>query len=140
MGRPSIKTPKLIKAICARLETGEPLVWICRDPGMPCVATVTSWERSDEEVSSALAHAREIGGDAIAADALAIADETSSDTRTLANGEAVPNSEWISRSRLRVETRLKLLAVWHPKRYGPKQQVEHSGGVNVVAGALDASL
>ena len=37
------------------------------------------------------------------------------------------NTEWISRSKLRVETRLKLLAKWDPKRYGDKITQEHVG-------------
>ena len=125
MGRPSIKTPELIEAICARLETGEPLTSVCAADDMPSTRTVREWQEKDEAVSAALARAREIGGDAIADEALAIADERNED----------PASR-----RVMVETRLKLLAVWHPKRYGPKQQVEHSGGVNVVAQALDANL
>lgn len=75
MGRPSLKTPELIEAICERLSNGEPLAAICRDDGMPSVMTVWNWQDSDEAVSLAIARAREIGGDAIAVQALAIADE-----------------------------------------------------------------
>jgi hypothetical protein len=127
MGRPSLKTPELIEAICARLETGEPLTWICRDDGMPSIRTVDSWIASDPEVSASIARAREIGGDAIAADALAIADESSRDTIKGRDGQDICDSEWVSRSRLRVETRLKLLAKWHPKRYGDKIDVTSGG-------------
>ncbi len=112
MGRPSLKTPELIEAICERLSNGEPLAAICRDDGMPSVMTVWNWQDSDEAVSLAIARAREIGGDAIAVQALAIADERDED----------PASR-----RVMVETRLKLLAKWHPKRYGDK--IEHSGTV-----------
>jgi hypothetical protein len=43
----------------------------------------------------------------------------------------VPDSEWISRSKLRVETRLKLLAKWDPKRYGDRLNLDHSGEMKV---------
>jgi hypothetical protein len=33
------------------------------------------------------------------------------------------NSEHIQRSKLRIETRLKLLAKWNPKKYGERVQV-----------------
>lgn len=140
MGRPSLKTPELIEAICARLETGEPLVWICRDDGFPNTATVWKWEQEDEEVKQAIARAREIGGDAIAADALAIADETSRDTIKGRDGQDVCDSEWVSRSRLRVETRLKLLAKWHPKRYGETVDHKHSGSIAFNATKADESV
>lgn len=74
--------------------------------------TVWNWQDSDEAVSLAIARAREIGGDAIAVQALAIADEREED----------PASR-----RVMVETRLKLLAKWHPKRYGDK--IELNGTV-----------
>jgi hypothetical protein len=90
---------------------------------MPSVATVGVWEREDPEVSSAIARAREIGGDAIAADALAIADERDED----------PASR-----RIMVDARLKLLAKWHPKRYGDKQLIG-SDPENPLPAALDMS-
>jgi len=43
MGRPSIYSPELAEAICARLEAGEPLAAICRDDAMPGVRTVLRW-------------------------------------------------------------------------------------------------
>ena len=89
---------------------------------MPSVATVGNWKAADEVLSSAIARAREEGFDAIALQCLEIADETSRDTVITDTGERA-NSEWISRSKLRVETRLKLLAKWDPKRYGDKLQV-----------------
>lgn len=119
-GRPSLRTPEIIEEIIERLSAGEPMAWICRDPHMPAVRTVTSWMDADEALSASIARARELGGDAIAADALAIADDGSNDTIEGENGSERMNGEWVARSRLRVETRLKLLAKWHPKRYGDK--------------------
>lgn len=78
---------------------------------------------ADEQLSADIARAREAGFDQIAMDALAIADETAFDTREGKDGALTPNSEWITRSRLRVDTRLKLLAKWDPKRYGDKTLV-----------------
>lgn len=119
MGRPSKYSEKLVEAICARLSEGEPLASICRDDGMPGVSTVWQWQKDKPEVSESIARAREIGFDALAAECLDIADETSRDTiKDEETGSERPNSEWITRSRLRVETRLKLLAKWDPKRYG----------------------
>ena len=133
-GRPSKFTLKVAQEIAARLSRGEPLAIICRDEHMPHPSTVRDWQNTDEEFSRAIARAREDGFDAIAAECLDIADDTSRDTKFVKRGEddaAVCDAEWISRSKLRVETRLKLLAKWDPKRYGDKVQTEHSGQVGI---------
>lgn len=121
-GRPSKFTQEIADEICNRLSQGEPLAKICRDSHMPDPSTVGRWKEGREELSHAIARAREEGFDAIAIQCLEIADETSRDTIDTETGERA-NSEWISRSKLRVETRLKLLAKWDPKRYGDKLQL-----------------
>ncbi|MBQ5963158.1 terminase [Massilia sp. ZL223] len=118
-GRPSTYTQEIADEICERLAKGEPLAEICRFDNMPAVRTVSDWKASNAAFSADFARAREEGYDQIAADCLKIADETSNDTVYGENGER-PNTEWISRSKLRIETRLKLLAKWDPKRYGEK--------------------
>lgn len=124
MGRPSDYTPETAAAICARLAEGEPLAQICRDEGMPAVRTVSDWKASHATFAADFARAREEGFDRIAADCLDIADDQSGDTIQTEHGERA-NTEWISRSKLRIETRLKLLAKWDPKRYGDKVTQEH---------------
>ncbi|MEQ0776169.1 terminase [Paraburkholderia tropica] len=122
MGRPTLFTLELAAEICERLAVGEPLASICRDGHMPAVRTVSDWKRDHGQFSADFARAREDGADAIAADCLDIADDATNDTIVTDRGEQ-PNTEWISRSRLRVETRLKLLAKWFPKTYGDKIDV-----------------
>lgn len=135
VGRPSKFTAEIAAEIASRLSKGEPLAVICRDDHMPHPSTVRDWQNADEDFSRLIARAREDGFDAIAAECLDIADDTSRDTKFVARGDdgeaEVCNAEWISRSKLRVETRLKLLAKWDPKRYGDKVQTEHSGGFTV---------
>lgn len=111
-----------IATVVAGLRKGTPLTIICSADGMPNDDTIRDWANADPAIERAIARAREVGFDAIAMDALKIADETAFDTVSTETGER-PNSEWITRSRLRVETRLKLLAKWDPKRYGDKQLV-----------------
>jgi hypothetical protein len=114
MGRPSLKTPELVEAICARLAEGEPLAAICRDDGMPNASTVWDWQQSDPAVSQAIARAREQGFDAIAVDALQLIDNIAED----------PASR-----RIRFDGRLKLLAKWDPKRYGDKLGIGQAEGL-----------
>lgn len=124
-GRPSTFTQEIADEICRRLAQGEPLAQICRDDHMPAVRTVSHWKEASEAFKAHFACAREEGFDQIAADCLDIADETSNDTLCTEHGDR-PNTEWISRSKLRIETRLKLLAKWDPRRYGDKITQEHT--------------
>lgn len=125
-GRPSTFTQEIADEICARLATGETLADICRDDHMPAVRTVSHWKEASEAFKADFACAREEGYDRIASDCLRIADDTDNDTLITEHGDR-PNTEWISRSKLRIETRLKLLAKWDPKRYGDKVDVNHGG-------------
>lgn len=120
MGRPSLKTPELVSAICERLAQGEPLAAICRDEGMPHPSTVRDWMKADAEVSRAIACAREDGEDWLAAECLSIADDGSRDYETKEDGREVVDHDHIQRSKLRIDTRLKLLAKWNPKKYGER--------------------
>lgn len=125
-GRPSTYTQEVADEICARLSKGEPLAQICRDEHMPAVRTVSHWKDANTAFKADFARGRDEGYDAIAADCLAIADETAFDTIQGEHGDRA-NTEWISRSKLRIETRLKLLAKWDPKRYGDKVTNELTG-------------
>jgi hypothetical protein len=113
------RSTSIEERIIEGLSQGTPLAVLCRELGVGR-RTVYDWRDADEALAARIARAREVGFDAIAEDALAIADATEHDTVKGENGDERPNTEWITRSRLRVETRLKLLAKWDPKRYGDK--------------------
>lgn len=127
MGRPSKFSEKVVEAICERLSKGEPLAQICRDEGMPAYRTVRDWEDVHDGVSAAIARAREAGEDALAADCLTIADDATGDFRMGERGLMV-DSDHIQRSKLRIDTRLKLLAKWNPRKWGDR--VQHANDPN----------
>lgn len=117
-------TPEKAAKIIEQLSDGIPLRVICRQEGMPAWRTVYDWMAKDAELSAHIARARELGYDAIAEECLDIADNGTNDwiEKTNADGskyEAL-NGEHIQRSKLRIETRLKLLAKWNPKKYGER--------------------
>jgi hypothetical protein len=120
MGRPSLKTTELVETICERLAKGEPLAAICRDDGMPHPSTVRDWMADDETVSRAIARAREDGEDWLAAECLEIADDGRRDYVPNDDGREVVDHDHIQRSKLRIDTRLKLLSKWNPKKYGER--------------------
>ena len=119
IGRPSKYTPELAAEICERLSNGEPLRQICRDDHMPAWQKIYEWMGRDEALSGAIARAREQGADAIAEEALEILDSPPEYVLTK-QGEAV-DSGYVTWQRNRAEMRLKLLAKWHPKKYGDRQ-------------------
>jgi hypothetical protein len=55
----------------------------------------------------------------MAEDCLRIADDAVNDWMETEHGPRL-NGEHVQRSKLRIETRLKLLAKWNPKKYGEK--------------------
>ncbi len=121
-GRPSKYTPELAAEICERLGKGEPLTVICSGKHMPCDNTVRVWAERDAVFSGDIARARSRGYDALAAECLQIANtplegvETTTDDK----GTTEKRADMLGHRKLQIETRLKLLAKWDPKRYGDK--------------------
>ena len=112
--------------ICAWIAAGKTLRDYCRQDGKPSFSTVYGWMESDKDFETRFARARESGEDVIAQECLSIADDGSNDWQETEYGPRV-NSEHVTRSRLRVDTRLKLLAKWNPKKYGDKVEQFISG-------------
>ena len=129
-GRPSKYTPELVDEICERLSKGEPLAQICRDEHMPHPSTIWDWEQKWPDVSRSIARAREQGEDAIALDCLYIADDNTKDKRILEDGRKITDPDVVQRAKLRIDTRLKLLAKWNPKKWGEKVEVDNKGEMN----------
>lgn len=139
MGRPTKYTIEIADHICEKLADGITLTEICGEDDMPGRRTVYDWMEGEEDwnkaFSARIARAREAGFDEIAEDCLRIADDNSRDVQEYEIAPGVKGTtvdyEVIQRSKLRVETRLKLLAKWSPKKYGDKVQTEHSGEIGI---------
>lgn len=112
MGRPATYNPEtIIPKVCEGLRRGRPLVDICNDPGMPSASTVFAWEVRDPRIAEDIARARAHGFDAIAQ----AVRRTARGYGPELGGESTGD---VKRDRLIVDTDLKLLAKWDPKRYG----------------------
>ena len=126
-GRPSKYDPEIAREMCEMLSEGIPLREICRsDEKFPAWRTVYDWMKKDADLSTAIACARDMGYDAMAEECLDIADNGNNDwmERLDEDGRQIGwqvNGEAIQRSKLRIETRLKLLAKFNPKKYGDRQ-------------------
>lgn len=127
MARPSIYTPELLTAICLRLGTGEPLAEVCRSEGMPDPSTVWRWEQADPEVSQAIARAREAGEWALAWECKQIADTPLiGEEQELDDSGAVvkvKRGDMLGHRKLQIDTRIKLLSKFNPKRWGDKLEL-----------------
>lgn len=129
-GHPTLYSAELAAAICAGLAEGRSLRAVCNDDDMPAMSTVFLWLGQDDkaEFLEQYTRAREQRVDAMFEDMQEIADEARLDyveTRDKAgNPKLILNTENISRSKLRIETRQWMLARMAPKKYGDKMQVE----------------
>lgn len=94
---------------------------------MPSVSTVHEWMKADDAFSGSIARARKDGFDVIAADCLKIADtpKTGKIVKRSPDGTTETIEDMLGHRKLQIDTRLKLLAKWDPKRYGDKQEITH---------------
>ena len=137
MGRPIEEVPQdKANEIIVWISNGQTLRDFCRIEGNPAFRTVYDWLEKDKDFAARFAQARDVGGDVIAEEALAIIDtfpvEAVSDSGSRLDAGHVA---WLKN---RAEMRLKLLAKWNPKKYGDKVGVEHSGAIALDAAILEA--
>jgi len=127
-GRPSTYTREKSDYICRELAKGRSLASICTDVGMPQADTFRAWVIDDiDGISSRSARAYEIGHDAIADECVMIADEVP----PMNPITGAYDSGAVQHKRLRIDTRMRLLGKWAPKKYGDKIDVEHSGKIGI---------
>lgn len=142
MGRPNEFDAALFDEVMERLADGETLVSICAsDDKFPNHRTIRRWVIDDVKgCSAAYTRAREVGIHAMVEETVSISDDTSRDTLTKTNNDGseyeVANTEWIARSRLRVDTRKWLASKVIPKIYGERVQQD----VNATHHAGDSLL
>ena len=136
-GRPSKYTEAIALSICEQLSEGIPLREICRQEGMPAWRTVYDWMWRNEALSTAIARARDIGYDKMAEECLYIADNLHMGKKKVFTSGAdddedsvtVTEEDMLGHRKLQIETRLKLLAKFNPKRYGDfkpeEEKIDH---------------
>ena len=127
MPYPAKITPAVIEEVLSRIAQGETLAALARELGFHPQSWVDRM-RADEGLALAYAHARDVGADVIAEQALEIIDaaperiiEVDDEGKTL---QGRIDSAAVAWAKNRAEMRLKLLAKWHPKKYGDKQTHE----------------
>ena len=129
MARPGIFTQELADVICERIANGESLRRICKDEGMPSMGTVMRWLNQDAVFCEQYVRARELQAEGFFDEIADIADNASNDWMETCDPDNPGyrlNGEHIQRSKLRVDARKWMLAKMLPKKYGDKQQIDHT--------------
>ena len=140
MAKESTYTKEIAFEICDIIATSNKgLHSICEsDERFPTSATFYNWLHEQQELIDKYARAREAQADFLADEILEIADYSAQDTKTIISkggGEyEAENTEWVNRSKLRVEARKWIAAKLRPKKYGDKIDIEaqHNHTVSIV--------
>lgn len=130
VGRPTKYTIELAQEICDAISCdSKGLRRLCEDhPHWPERRNIYHWMRKYPDFRLQYMQAKEHQIEALVDEILEIADDASHDTiiKTDKNGNEYEscNTEWMNRSRLRIETRKWLAAKLAPKIYGDKSKEE----------------
>lgn len=110
--------------ILIEIENGRALRKILKEyDNMPSTQTFYKWIDEDETKSKQYARACEVRADAIFDEIIDIADENYGDKKVLENGSEVMDSEFVARSRIKIDARKWIASKLNPKKYGDKVDV-----------------
>lgn len=113
---------ELFQKVLDEIEKGEPLGQTLSKPEMPSRTSFYGWLNEFEGYSERYARACELRADAIFEEIIEIADDSTNDSLYTVKGE-VQNTEWVNRSRIKIDARKWVLSKMQPKKYGDKIDV-----------------
>ncbi|KTD18725.1 Uncharacterised protein [Legionella lansingensis] len=133
-GRPTDYTPELAKEICDTIASNSAGVKrLCKEnPDWPSHNTIYRWLANFPEFRDQYAQAKKCQIDLLVDEILEIADDSSNDYLVYEQGNVSCNSEWIARSRLRIDTRKWLASKLVPKVYGTLKQIDNPPPLSVI--------
>tara|TARA_R110000737_G_scaffold271785_1_gene278849 strand:- start:6 stop:443 length:438 start_codon:yes stop_codon:yes gene_type:complete len=112
---------KILDQVFEEMREGKSVRAILRDSeDLPANKTILEWVDKDEDYSKQYARAIKDRADFIFEEIMEIADESSQDTLINDNGEEKINSEFVQRSRLRIDARKWMLGKMDSKKYGDR--------------------
>src|SRR3990167_2608340 len=124
-GRPTRYTSELATEICDAIAANSKGVKkLCAEnPHWPNKDTIFTWIKNNSEFSDQYARAKAQQIEALVDEIIDIADNSTQDEIINDQGVRVCNSEFIARSRLRIDTRKWLAAKLCPRLYGDKEEL-----------------
>lgn len=126
-GRPTNYTYELGERICKEISCSEMGLNKLHDlyDWFPDRQTILEWLTKHPEFNAQYSRGKEMQAELMRENILIIADDSSGDTIETSKG-IIENREFTSRSKLRVETRMWLMARLAPKKYGNQIEPEQS--------------
>ena len=137
-GRPTRYTEELADEMCLQMAKGASLITICAREGMPVLSTILLWLAKDDEFRTKVGRARELRADIHAEEVLVIADNSGVNEFEL---DGKTRKVIIERAKLMIETRLRLMALMNPMKYGPRAAITVTGNMSLeqmITATLDA--
>jgi len=143
--RTTTYTPEMGARICQILSSYPRglKAMLAEHQGLPSRDTLYHWRNTIPDFATMWETARECQMELWLEDCLDIADDSSGDVRIIGHDDSereVCNTEFVNRSKLRVETRLKMIEKIAPKKFGPKADVNLGGAVKVVFSDADKGV
>lgn len=125
-GRPTKYNEDIAARVCELVATHTyGLTKLCATyDELPEPSTINLWRVKHSEFSERYAVAKLKQADLLAEECLDIADESRGDIKLDKDGNEICNTEFIARSRLRVDTRKWLASKLLPKQYGERKTEE----------------
>ena len=126
MATPMPYNPEIGDRICEQIALGQSVREICKDPSMPGMTTLFKWLQGNPDFAKQYAYSRELQGEAMFDRTLDIANE---EPATDADGKVDTGD--VQMKRLRIDVLKWRAGKLRPKVYGDKQEIEHSGSVDL---------
>jgi hypothetical protein len=126
-GQPTKYNQKISDEICELVATtSKSMKTICKMVGIS-YQTHLNWIRTTPEYFDQYARAKEDQSDLLIEEMIDIADDSSGDEKVTADGVVKMDSEYVQRSRIRIDTRKWIASKLKPKKYGDKVDVTSDG-------------
>jgi hypothetical protein len=121
-------TTKGVTRICSEHED---------DPDFPGESLFYKWLNESEDLRERYARAKSGQADLLVDEMLDIADDSDRDTLVDDEGKERLNSEFVQRSRLRIDTRKWIASKLKPKKYGDRITQDHTGGISIITATAE---
>jgi hypothetical protein len=118
------------EAVFGRMIRGATVSAACREENIRR-STFVDWVQADADLAVKYARARDLMLDHMADEVLEVSDDSRKDVIRDDEGNERVNSEFVQRSKLRVDSRKWLLSKLRPEQYGDLTKVQVSGALAV---------
>ena len=139
-GRPLEYTVEMGNHICELVSSTTHGLWKLTQlhPELPDKVTINRWRHRVPDFRTQYAQAKIEQADLLAEEILEIADDDSKDVKiNPETGDEYLNTEFVARSRLRIDTRKWLASKLLPKQYGPVIDDKKTASESLVDKLLD---